>query len=103
MSSESRQHRTILRLAFLALPFVLACQMVSGDEVPRTPPLVRGSGGSGGRDVPTTDEAVADVPAVSNGGDTRSVDQTTNRYDAGVDAEANDGPCGLDASCGYAK
>jgi hypothetical protein len=103
MSRESRQQRSLLRLAFLALPFVMACQMVSGDEVPRMPPLVRGSGGSGGRDVAVADEPVADVPAPPSSDDTLPLDQATTRADAGIDAEASDRACGPDASCGYAK
>jgi hypothetical protein len=100
MASRASQHRTILRALCLGVPLAMACQMTSGDEVPRSPPLVHASGGSGGRDVAVVDEPVSDIPtAPDTTEDALSLDQTTRGYDAGIDTGASVESCGGDSAC----
>lgn len=100
MASRSSQQRAILRALCLGLPLAMACQMTSGDEVPRSPPLVHGSGGSGGRDVAMPDEPIPDSPAVPDSTeDALATDQPTRAYDSGIDTGSHGESCGRDGSC----
>lgn len=99
MSNPSISHRALVRTLCLAVSMATACQMVSGDEVPRTPPLVRGSGGSGGRDVATPDEPVEELPDVPAAEDASTGDLAPSDYDAGLDTGTKGESCGHDGAC----
>ncbi len=101
MSPPPKRYRTLLRAACLALPLVMGCQMVSGDEVPRTPPLLRGTGGSAGRDVAVPDEPLADRPAAPGAYDASPPAEVSPSYDGGIDAATEGEACARDASCDW--
>lgn len=79
----------------------MACQMVNGDEVPRTPTLLRGTGGSAGRDVAIPDEPVADGPAAPDADGAYMPDEVSPGYDGGIDATIEGEACARDASCDW--
>jgi hypothetical protein len=100
MPNPSKQHRVLVRTLFLGASMATAaCQMVSGDEVPRTPPLVRGSGGSGGRDVATPDELVAELPDAPATEDASPCALEPSDCDAGLDTGTKGDACGRDGGC----
>jgi hypothetical protein len=97
---EHRRPRAGLVLCAVAslLSVAVGCRLTSADEVQRTPNIVRGSGGSGGRDLAESQDGVpdepgpADAPAIPD----VALPSAADRYDAVLDLGGIDSPSEID-------
>jgi hypothetical protein len=98
-----REHRrlragTVLCAVASLLSIAVGCRLTSADEVQRTPNIVRGSGGSGGRDLAEYRDGLPDEPGPSDAPALPDValPSAVDRYDAVLDLGGIDSPSEID-------